>query len=79
MVYFPLDKDEGQLLGIKLLEVRGRLLSQVEGVTLVSIIEIEALLEHLLGGPTAGMVQLALHLLDELVLLLIYEPSTTLQ
>ena len=51
---------------MKLLEVKSKLLSQVEGVTLVIIIELEALLEHWLGGPTAGRVQLALHLLDEL-------------
>ena len=46
------DKDGGQLLSVKLLVVRGRLLSQVEGVVLVGLTELEARLELALGGPT---------------------------
>ena len=53
-------------------------MSQVEGATLVIIIELEALLEHWLDGTTAGRVQLVLHLLDELVLLLIYDLSSVI-
>ena len=73
------DKDGGQLLGVKLLLVRGRLLSQVEGVLIVGRCELEALLELVLGGPMAGWVDLALHLLDERLLLVLLSLSVVLR
>ena len=69
------DKDGGQLLSVELLVVRGRLLSQVEGVVLVGLTELEARLELALGGPTGAWVDLGHHLLAERLLLLLLSLS----